>query len=483
MHGSKNQYVWSSTTAHDVSGGPAVSAYVGLGAAFDPKTVAPPNRSAPTVASASRRRRRERIESLLSPLAETTPQNGAGWRRGATILVTRLRSHHDERPPSTHRSRHCAHGRDTHKAAATISRGMEGFGVLLRRLRLAAGLTQEALAERAGLSARAISDLERHPDRTPRLDSVASLGDALDLDAVQRAALLVAARPDSGAPTPPGGIPRPLTPLIGREDAVAELTGWLCRDGVRLLTLTGPGGVGKTRVALAVAARAAGAFAGGAMFVDLAALREPNLVLPAIATRLAIDERDAGSLPDRVAAAIGPRRLLLLADSRVPGPGDPGHEPGGPPRPRRARVPGGAAGGLAGGRPLPGARRGHGRPPGGRRPRRRRRGRDLPPPGRAAARHRAGRGAGAAAAAGGPAGPPRPAPAAADRRPARPAGAPAHDARRRRLELRPPRRGRTAPVPASLRLRRRVHAGRGGPGGRAGGRPGRGAGGQEPGQA
>jgi len=187
--------------------------------------------------------------------------------------------------------------------------------VLLRRLRLAAGLTQEALAERAGLSARAISDLERHPDRTPRLDSVASLGDALDLDAVQRTALLVAARPDSGAHTRPGGIPRPLTPLIGREDAVAELTGWLCRDGVRLLTLTGPGGVGKTRVALAVAARAAGAFADGALFVDLAALRDPNLVLPAIATRLAIDERDAGSLPDRVAAAIGPRRLLLLADN------------------------------------------------------------------------------------------------------------------------------------------------------------------------
>jgi predicted ATPase/DNA-binding XRE family transcriptional regulator len=193
-----------------------------------------------------------------------------------------------------------------------------GFGTLLRRLRLAAGLTQEALAERAGMSARAISDLERHPDRTPRLDSVASLADALDLDASQRAALLAAARPDPGAVTAtawPGGLPRPLTPLIGREATVTEVTGLLVNGGVRLLTLTGPGGVGKTRVALEAAARAAAAFADGVLFVDLAALRDPALVLPAIAMRLAVDERDAGSLPDRVAAAIGRRRVLLLVDN------------------------------------------------------------------------------------------------------------------------------------------------------------------------
>ena len=59
---------------------------------------------------------------------------------------------------------------------------MTSFGELLRQRRLAAGLTQEALAERAGVSAKAVSDLERDPDRTPRLDTVGLLADALGLD-------------------------------------------------------------------------------------------------------------------------------------------------------------------------------------------------------------------------------------------------------------------------------------------------------------
>jgi transcriptional regulator with XRE-family HTH domain len=69
------------------------------------------------------------------------------------------------------------------------------FGELLRQRRLAAGLTQEALAERAGISAKAVSDLERDPDRTPRLDTVGLLADALGLGAGGRAGLLTAARP------------------------------------------------------------------------------------------------------------------------------------------------------------------------------------------------------------------------------------------------------------------------------------------------
>ena len=69
------------------------------------------------------------------------------------------------------------------------------FGELLRRHRLAAGLTQEALAERAGLSAKAVSDLERDPARTPRLETVGLLADALGAGPDERAALLAAARP------------------------------------------------------------------------------------------------------------------------------------------------------------------------------------------------------------------------------------------------------------------------------------------------
>ncbi len=69
------------------------------------------------------------------------------------------------------------------------------FGALLKRQRLAAGLTQEALAERAGLSPKAVSDLERDPARTPRLGTVILLADALGADPEQRAELLAAARP------------------------------------------------------------------------------------------------------------------------------------------------------------------------------------------------------------------------------------------------------------------------------------------------
>ena len=74
------------------------------------------------------------------------------------------------------------------------------FGALLRRLRLAAGLTQEALAERAGVSAKAVRGLERDPTRVPRLDTVPLLADALGLDPAERARFLAAARPDSVAP-------------------------------------------------------------------------------------------------------------------------------------------------------------------------------------------------------------------------------------------------------------------------------------------
>ena len=79
------------------------------------------------------------------------------------------------------------------------------FAALLKRQRLAAGLTQEALAERAGLSAKAVSDLERDPARTPRLGTVTLLADALGADPERRAELLAAARPASRPPADRAG--------------------------------------------------------------------------------------------------------------------------------------------------------------------------------------------------------------------------------------------------------------------------------------
>ncbi|HKG26955.1 MAG TPA: helix-turn-helix transcriptional regulator, partial [Thermomicrobiales bacterium] len=88
------------------------------------------------------------------------------------------------------------------------------FADALKRLRLAAGLTQEALAERAGISAKAVSDLERGFGRSPRLTTVTLLADALRLDPDQRARLLASARPDRAPATRSGSeeIPHPALP-------------------------------------------------------------------------------------------------------------------------------------------------------------------------------------------------------------------------------------------------------------------------------
>jgi predicted ATPase/transcriptional regulator with XRE-family HTH domain len=195
------------------------------------------------------------------------------------------------------------------------------FGDLLRRFRSAAALSQEVLAERAGLSRHGISDLERGARRAPHLATVRMLADTLALSDGDRAALLAAARPalfrdDPADRVAPGArLPLPTTPLIGREREVTEVVTSVCSRDVRLLTLTGPAGVGKTRLAIESAQLAAVNFADGVCFVDLTSVRDPELVLPTIADRLGLRETSGRSVADRLRTHLIERQLLLVLDN------------------------------------------------------------------------------------------------------------------------------------------------------------------------
>jgi predicted ATPase/DNA-binding XRE family transcriptional regulator len=189
------------------------------------------------------------------------------------------------------------------------------FGDQLKRHRMRAGLTQEALAERARLSARGISDLERGRRTAPYYDTVRLLANALDLSAEDRAAFIAAARGLIGPADPENNLPIPLTALIGRTAACAAVGRLLARDDVRLVTLTGPGGVGKTRLMLQVVGDMRPAFPDGVFFLPLAALRDAGRVLATIAHKLEI--REVGDAPPlaRVVALLRPKRLLLVLDN------------------------------------------------------------------------------------------------------------------------------------------------------------------------
>jgi predicted ATPase/DNA-binding XRE family transcriptional regulator len=195
----------------------------------------------------------------------------------------------------------------------TNARDPGGFGIVLQRLRRMAGLSQQELAERAGLSLRGIADLERGARRNPYPSTVRRLAAALDLTDADRAALLSSATME--APRTHGNedqqaraLPLRLSSFVGREPEKAAVVQLL--RSARLVSLTGTGGIGKTRLALEVAADS-----GEVAFVDVATVSDGELIAATVAEALGLRKQPAMPLEKLLATWLGSRDLLLVLDN------------------------------------------------------------------------------------------------------------------------------------------------------------------------
>ena len=203
------------------------------------------------------------------------------------------------------------------------------FAELLRSYRRQRHLTQAQLAERAGISADAISLLERGLTQAPQQATVRLLSAALLLAPDEAATFAGAARcaspanaatqrnapPHTTDSAPERSLPVPLTQLIGRERAIAAIRDQFMHPQTHLLTLTGPAGVGKTRLALELASLLRREHGQDVVFVGLIHAQEPARVLPTIAQALGVQEQGAFTLRDTLIRALREQRLILLLDN------------------------------------------------------------------------------------------------------------------------------------------------------------------------
>jgi predicted ATPase/DNA-binding XRE family transcriptional regulator len=203
-----------------------------------------------------------------------------------------------------------------------LIRDRPSFGQLLRAHRVASNLSQENLAERARVSAKAVGALERGERRAPYRETVALLAEALDLpaderrlleDAAARARRRIEHAENAAASSPKDNLPPRLTSFVGRDEEVADISALLQKH--RLVTVTGAGGVGKTRTVIEVAARQLDGWEDGIWFVDLPTSRAEGLLLGRIAGVLGVRIADAEDVLGAIVGNLRARRLLLILDN------------------------------------------------------------------------------------------------------------------------------------------------------------------------
>jgi predicted ATPase/transcriptional regulator with XRE-family HTH domain len=212
-----------------------------------------------------------------------------------------------------------------------VSAESVSFGPWLRRRRRALDLTQAELARQVGYAEATIRRIEAEELR-PSKELATRLAERLGVgpdawDAfvrfarggpdVQDVAFPISAGPvpEPPHPEPFASVPVSPTSLIGREQELVAVYQILERQEVRLLTLSGPPGIGKTRLALQVARESLATFPGGVCFVSLAAVRDPSLILPTIARALGLGEAPGSSASQVIQRYLRHRTFLLVLDN------------------------------------------------------------------------------------------------------------------------------------------------------------------------
>jgi predicted ATPase/DNA-binding XRE family transcriptional regulator len=208
----------------------------------------------------------------------------------------------------------------------------QSFGKWVKRRRKALDITQQALAQRVGCSLATIIKIEAD-ERRPSRQMAELLAAHLDIPPGEHDLFLKIARQEKGLPSldslsplpaptaapiheqPKNNLPASLTPLVGREHETAMLLRQIQDPSCRLLTLIGPGGVGKTRLALEAAQKVVDAYQQGVYFVPLAGTASAEFIFPAIAEAVALTFSGADNPQTQLFSFLRGKRILLVLDN------------------------------------------------------------------------------------------------------------------------------------------------------------------------